>query len=144
MRLAHRIGRRGASLLFFATLDFVYSLSLFAPAPEHRRSSSLVFLSQIMPLWCWGTLWGVVGLVCLVGAFTTRDRWAFAAATSLKVLWGGIILLGWLLAGLERGWLSAAVWLVFAGFVYIVSGWAEPPIQAKAERGEVPWIPPSS
>ncbi len=125
--LARRIGRRGSCLLFFAVLDLFYALSLFQPVAEARRSASVLFIASILPLWAWGTLWLTVGILCIIGAFTRRDRWAFAAAVAIKTLWGGLTLLAWIAGFLERGWLSAVIWLAMAGWVLIISSWPEPP-----------------
>lgn len=120
-----RIGRRGAMLLFLACLDVIYATSLAHPPAESARNASLLYVSTIAPLWCWAALWGGVGVVCLVQAFVRHDQIAFTAAMGLKVLWGLTFLLGWLFVGLDRGWVSAVVWLAFAAEVYVVSGWPE-------------------
>jgi len=125
-RTKARIGHRGAVLLFFSFLDFVYALSLFSPPAEAKRSLALAYIGHVLPLSTWGFLWGGVGVVLLLGAFSHRDRWAFAAGVCLKVLWGGTYLMGWLLAGLDRGWLAAAIWLALAVMLYIISDWPEP------------------
>lgn len=127
--LLHRIGRRGAALLFFAMLDLIYGISLLFPPTEAKLSPTFLFIQRVAPLYAWASLWFGVGLVCLVGAFQFRDRWAFAAAMGLKTLWGVTFLLGWLLLDLERGYVSAIIWLAMAGWVYIISTWPEPPLR---------------
>ncbi len=127
-QLFQRIGRRGAALLFFALLDNVYAISLAFPPEEAKLSASFRFIQLVAPLSVWAVLWSVIGLVCLVGAFLFRDRWAFAAAMGLKTLWGVTFGLGWALLGLERGYVSAIIWLAMAGWVYIISTWPEPPL----------------
>src|SRR5688572_28895937 len=67
--LVYQIGRRGCALLFFAVLDLVYGYSLFFPAPEQRRSALIQYLSGIAPLWVFGALWSITGLICLFYAF---------------------------------------------------------------------------
>jgi hypothetical protein len=124
---APHIGRRGASLLFLALLDLVFGFSLAAPAPEALRSPTAVFISGVAPLWFWALLWTTVGLLCLVGAFIHRDRVAFAAAVSVKVLWGSLYLAGWATGGLDRGWAAAVIWLPMAAWIAIISGWPEKP-----------------
>ncbi len=139
MSIAQRVGRRGTALLFFALLDVVYAISLANPVEEVRRSKTLVFVQQIMPLYAWSMLWLVVGIVCAIGAFMQKDRWAFTAAMFLKVLWGTVFLLGWALYGLERGYVSAVIWLVFAGWIYVISTWPEPSVPARKpghDRGD--------
>lgn len=128
-KLLQRIGRRGAALLFFAMLDIVYAVSLAFPPEEAKLSATFKFIKNVAPLAVWATLWCAIGLVCLVGAFQYRDRWAFTAAMGLKTLWGVTFLLGWILMGLERGYVSAIIWLAMAGWVYIISTWPEPPLR---------------
>lgn len=123
-----RVGRRGTTLLFLAVLDFLFAGSLFRPPAGSAQSPTLRYIADLAPLPCWGALWAAVGVACLVGAFLRVDRWAYAAAMALKVLWGTTYLLGWALFGLDRGWVSAVIWLAFAAFVYVVSTWPEPPI----------------
>lgn len=144
--LARRVGRRGTTLLFLSLLDFVIAASLIHPQAEAARTASTRFVADIAPLWTWGLLWAAVGAACAVGAFRLHDRWAFAAAMALKVLWGGVYVFGWAIAGLDRGWLGGVVWWAFAAFVYVVSGWAEATPAAvntntdhdDADDGEVP------
>lgn len=126
-RLARRVGRRGTALLFFALLDLVFGASLIVPSASASRSPSLLYVAHIAPLPVWGLLWSGVGLVCLVQAFMTRDRVAFAAAMGIKTLWGVTQLAGWLMVGLERGYAGAAIWLSMAGWLYVISTWPEPP-----------------
>jgi hypothetical protein len=117
-----RIGRRGCALLFFALLDVVYATSLLsAPTTGPYR-----FLADILPLPAWAGLWAAVGLLCGVQAFMRSDRAAFAAASLIKVVWGIIQLLGWAIADLERGYVSAVIWLALAAFVHVIAGWPEP------------------
>ncbi|MFG3702373.1 hypothetical protein ACLMMQ_29985 [Bacillus mobilis] len=136
--LRRRVGHRGSALLFFAVLDLVYCSSLLFPSPQARRGVSLMFLSGLMPLWAWAAAWGGVGLLCLVQAFRPSDQAAFAAAIGLKVMWGGVTLGGWLVGGVDRGYVQAAVWLAFAGFVGIIASWPEPIDQ----KGRPTWTPP--
>lgn len=125
-RVARRIGRRGCALLFLALLDLVYCVSLLAPSRTLRVSPSFQFLGKVMPIGCWAALWGLAGVICLAFAFRRRDQPGFAAAIGLKVLWGTVYLGGWLFADLERGYVSAAIWLAFAAFVALLAGWPEP------------------
>lgn len=124
--LRDRVGRRGSALLFFALLDLVYGYSLALPSRQARQSSALAYLAHVAPLWVWAALWIIVGMLCLVGAFLRHDRWAFAAAMFIKVLVGITSLFGWWFGAIERGYVSAAIWLALAGWIYIISTWPEP------------------
>lgn len=135
--MAH-LGRRGLALLFFATLDLIYGYSLAFPDPGTRRSAQFVWLASIGPLWAWAALWVAVGIVCFVFAPRTHDRIGFACAIFLKVLWGLVCLGSWIFGDVERGYVSAAIWLAAAGFVGVISGWAEP-----SRRGPT-WTPQTS
>lgn len=115
-----RVGRRGAALLFFTLLDLVYCVGLLTtPRP---LTPFYAWMAEAMPLAAWAVCWGVVGLVCLVYAFRQHDTIAFMGAVALKVAWGMLALLGWLAGTVDRGWVSAVVWLGFAAFVFLIAG----------------------
>jgi hypothetical protein len=115
-----RIGRRGAALLFFVTLDSIYAIGLlFAPRP---LVPFYAWMNTVMPLPLWAAGWAVVGLVCLVYAFQAYDTPAFMAAVGLKVAWGILSLLGWINGAIDRGYVSAVIWLAFACFVFLIAG----------------------
>lgn len=122
-RACLRVGRRGTFLLFLALLDVVYGVSLCAHAA--RISPSYQFAAQIIPLHGWAWVWVTVGLVCAAYAPARDDQLAFGAAIALKVVWGGLGLLGWLMDDVPRGYVSAVIWLAFAGVVLLVAGWRE-------------------
>ncbi|MGW0587471.1 hypothetical protein [Streptosporangium sp. NPDC002607] len=125
--LRHRIGHRGAALCFFALVDLVFAVSLASAPAETRALPSYAFLATILPLRAWAALWAMVGLLCLVQTVMTEDRPAFIAASWLKVGWGCLYLTGFLLGEIPRGYVSAVIWLSFAGFVAVISSWPEPP-----------------
>ena len=125
--LRHRVGRRGACLLFFALLDAIYAASLTsAPA-----SDTYQFLDSLMPLTWWAGVWACVGGMCVIQAFQHTDRVAFAAASALKVVWGLAQLIGWAFGDIPRGYVAATIWLALAAFVQVIAGWQEP-----SRRGE--------
>lgn len=111
------VGLRGRSLLFFGCLDVVYAISLTAPDEATRHVALYVWLASIAPLWVWAISWGAVALICLWQAFCHRDRLGFAAATCLKVFWGLACLGAWLFGGVDRAYVSAAI---FLGLAYLV------------------------
>ncbi|NUP24003.1 MAG: hypothetical protein HOZ81_49710 [Streptomyces sp.] len=120
--LPQQVGRRGAALLFFALLDLAYAASLLgAPTNGPYR-----FLASMLPLPVWASLWAAVGLLCLTQAFMRTDRAAFTAAALIKVVWGVVQLLGSFIFHLDRGYVSALIWLAFAAFVVVIAGWPEP------------------
>jgi hypothetical protein len=132
--LAARIGRRGSALLFFAVLDLVWCYGLLTlPRP---LSPVYAWMQHILPLWAWAGCWGAVALICIVCAFLTRDTPAFVAAISIKVGWGLLSFFGWLSGAVDRGYVSAVIWLAFAAFVFLVAGGIPPPPPKKV----VVWI----
>lgn len=121
------VGRRGAVLGYLALVDLLFALALCEPGPVADQPSGIRFLASVLPLEAWSGLWLVVGVICLAGAFVHRlDRFAFAAATMIKTLWGGVYLLGWIAGEISRGWVNAVVWLGLAVLVMILAGWPEP------------------
>jgi hypothetical protein len=136
----HRLGRRGLSLLFFAILDAIYSISLVAPDEATRHVPLFQWLASIAPLWVWAVLWGATSLVLFWFAFQRRDQVGFSAAIFLKVTWGLVSLGGWIFGDVDRGYVSAAIWLFLAGFVGVLAGWEENPPRPKGAS----WTPQSS
>lgn len=129
--LLQRVGRRGAFLLFLALLDIVYAYSLAFPSVSVEGNPTYTFLATIVPLDVWAALWVSVGVICLVFAFREKDAPGFAAAMFLMVLWASILLLGWLFAGVERGYLSSAIWGSFAALLTLIASWPEPIVTEK-------------
>lgn len=119
-RTQPRLGRRGAALLFFVLLDSVYCYGLLTtPRP---LVPFYAWMDTVMPLAAFAAAWGAVGAVCLVYAFRTYDTPAFMAAVGLKVGWGVLSLLGWLAGQVDRGYVSATIWLAFAAFIFLIAG----------------------
>ncbi len=132
-RILARIGRRGAALLFFALLDFVYGFALLTAA---RPLTALhAWMDAIMPLTAWAACWWAVGLICLIFAFMTSDTAAFMAAVAIKVAWGMPALFGWMSGKVPLGYLAAVIWLAFAAFVYLIAGGIPP-----AQRSNRRWL----
>lgn len=121
-----RLGKRGRVLAFFGALDLIYAASLAQPDNLTRSAPMFRWLIEIAPLWTWSAAWGVVGAVCLWQAFCRRDRIGFSAAIAIKIVWGLVCLSAWLFGGVDRGYVSAAVWLGLAYFVGNIAGWPEP------------------
>lgn len=120
------LGKRGRVLLFFGLLDVIYAFSLAAPDHRTQASPMFVWLVGIAPLWVWSASWAVAGALCLWQSFCRRDTVGFVAAVTLKVVWGLVCVAGWLFADVERGYVSAVIWLGLAWFVATIAGWPEP------------------
>lgn len=124
--LGRRVGRRGAALLFFATLDLLYSWWLLDPLDSTVGAPGYRWLASVLPLQVWGGIWLLVGVLCLIGTFVHEDSVAWVAAMAIKVMWGSLWILGWWLADVPRGWAPAGFWLPLAALVALLASWAEP------------------
>jgi hypothetical protein len=126
--LRARIGRRGAGLLSFGFVDFVFGYSLIDPTARAVAAAqpSYKAMQEILPLAAWGWLWVAVGVVCVGHAFTTRDAGGFMAAIGIKIVWTLAIGASWIVYGAPRAWAGCALWLVVAGLVRLIAGWQEP------------------
>lgn len=134
-QLRAKVGRRGAALLFFTLLDFVYCYGLFtAPRP---LVPYYAWMNDLAPLGAWAACWGLVGMVCLAYAAQIYDTIAFMCAAGLKVGWGLLALLGWMAGSVDRGYVSAVIWLGFAAFVVLIAGGIPPPPRRQERRR--PW-----
>lgn len=120
-----RVGRRGAFLLFLTMLDGIYAFSLFFPGEGAIGSPAYRFLSAVAPLYVWGLVWLIVGVICGVYALKQNDALGYGAAMFLKVLWATIFLLGWLFGGVERGYLATVIWGAFAAVIGLISTWPD-------------------
>lgn len=114
------VGRRGAALLFFTVLDAVYCFALLDAA--RPLVPFYVWMNEFMPITAWACVWAGVGLVCLFFAFRAYDTPGFIAAVALKVTWGLMAFFGWASGVIDRGYVTAAVWLAFAAFVFLIAG----------------------
>lgn len=135
-RLRHRVGHRGATLLFFAFVYYVYAYSLFNPAPERRNGSLVVYLVSVAPLWIWGTLWLATAIIATISAFRTDDRLGFSACIALKAVWAMTLFFG-AFRGVQGAYLSVAIWVGAALLLFNANSWAEP-----ASGMPAPPIPP--
>lgn len=129
-RLVFRIGRRGAFLLFLSMVELTYAVSLLFPTDDSRQTVTFRYIVEVLPPWVWAVLWGGSGIVCLVFAFRKWDAPGYMAAMFLMTFWALIFLLGWMFAGVERGYLSAAIWGAFGAVTWLIGGWPEPAREA--------------
>lgn len=125
-RLRHKVGHRGATLLFFAFVDFCYASSLWAPTAERQRSSLVAYLISVAPLRLWAMLWLIAGLVATVTAFRTEDRLGFTTCIALKTIWA-VTLIFAALKGVDGAYVSVAIWVGAALFLFNAAAWPEPP-----------------
>ena len=134
--LRRRVGRRGACLLAFAFIDFVLAWSLIDPETKAQTAALPTYRAHlaIAPLDVWAVAWLIVALSCAIHAFRSRDQIGFALAIGIKLVWAAAFAASWLIYGVPRAWLGAALWLVVGCLVMVISGWVEPPRQLAAIR----------
>lgn len=125
-RIRRRVGVRGEFLLALALIDLVQCYRLTLPSEETLASATTQFLGSLLPLQAWGAIWGAVGVLCLVQAFQATDRFAFAAASMLKVAFALAHVAAWA-SGVPQAWWSVAIWLVFARVVHVMAKVPERP-----------------
>lgn len=114
------IGRRGASLLFVAFIGIVLALSLLAPSPAQVST-----LGQVVPLKLWAVAWSVTAALCVFQAFRRNDRLAFAVAVAMFTSWAMQYIVAWVSGVTERGYLAAAVYIAFGGWLAVIATWPE-------------------
>lgn len=126
-RLRLHLGRRGAFLLFLTELDAIIGTSLRLPLPFGLRPEQVYGLfATVAPITVWSDAFFTVGLICALAALWHPARpFAFPLAAAIKTLWGLLYIIAWIAGDMGRGYLSAAIWLTFAGVVLIVSSWPE-------------------
>ena len=133
-----RVGRRGAVLLILAAVDVGVGLSFVYPTAETVASQSWVWRETFAPSAAWGLLWIAVGCCCFVAAFLHNDLVGFVAAVTLKVLWSGLELTGWLAGQITQGYRPALIWAGYALLIFAVAGLYEPTRAQPPDRGGRP------
>jgi hypothetical protein len=128
-RLARKVGRRGAFLLFLTLLDVTLAYSLRRPLPFGLSSAAFYkpFI-DVMPLEVWSWWWLGTGVLVAVAAFVPRIRpVVFGFAAFIKMVWGAGYFAGWLhhYPAYSRGYQTAVIFGGFAMIVLLVSGWRE-------------------
>jgi fatty acid desaturase len=121
-----KLGYRGSFLLTLAVLDLLYGWSLINPSPEQLRSSAYEFRSHLLPTEAFGMVWIVVGIVLAMQAWIQKDRVGFTLAIAIKMVWAFIAFASFATGKVDQGWVSCAIWLIFAAMTIVVSGWPEP------------------
>jgi hypothetical protein len=135
-RLKRRLGRRGAILTCYGLVWVLYGYGqLVIPQTDQRGLKTLL---GWMPLSAWAWCWIAAGLVALVCAWAPpgRDTAAFFVLPLPAAAWMATYFAAWLIDGLSRAWVAAAVWAVITAPVLVVAGWPEPP---RAKRAEPPY-----
>ncbi len=128
-QFGHRVGRRGAYLMFLAALDIVTGFALLARLPPGLTQAILYEpFERIMPLKVWAAWWVAAGVLAGVASLLHPARpLAFGVAACLKVGWALGYFIGWVeqLPFFVRGYQTSILWLGFASITLIISGWRE-------------------
>ena len=118
-------GRRGAFQLVYAAVYAFIGLSFVLAPQALSRSTSLRWLDDLGALQAFGALWLLASGAAVMGAFLPRPRdwFSFVALTFAPAVWGGLFLIGVVIAGAPPvGLVSTAVYWLFAASPMIVSG----------------------
>lgn len=126
-RLGYQVGRRGAILLILSVIDVSYGASLISPPADSLTTAAIQWRQHYAPMFVWGVCWLVIGMVLIVSAFRRADAVGYSAAIGWKIVWALTTLASWIFGNVERGWVAAIIWGTFAGMVWVISGWPEPP-----------------
>jgi len=118
----YRVGRRGAFMAFLAILDCAYGWALHLQTVIAVKALTPDLL---LPLTLWSWLWVGMGVVCLSGVFTRRDRVPYALSSAFQATWAAVYANAWLAHGLTSGWISAVVWLSFAVTILLIGSWPD-------------------
>jgi len=121
-RFWYRIGRRGCVLLFLGLLDALFGYS-FLVSPM----LSSIKIDYLLPYVVWGWIWVIAGVACLAFCPARVDRVAFALEAAVMSAWGLVSGYIWATQHAPRLWVSAVIWLAFAGLILIISSWPESP-----------------
>ena len=126
-----KLGHRGMFLLLLGVVEITYGGGLLAaartpPARLHWWPGSTGELGGL-PLNLWGTVWVLIGTLCLLTAWTAADRIGYAAAVLLNCGWSAFAVQRWLTTSEAGAWSPAAIYTGIAVGVFLVSGWPEPP-----------------
>lgn len=133
--VAHRLGRRGATLLTLGTVWVVIGISIVtAPPPD------VTHLHDMLPIPLRVVLWVGPGLVAAASAAKPRgadDTVAFTALVLAPLVRSGSYAWSWVVhqlnvafdlgweGGDPRGWSYATVWVLVVALIRITAGWEE-------------------
>lgn len=136
--LGKRLGRRGATLLTLAIIDFIYGWFFIDPQIHGMLQVAPLYrgLRDFASLYFWAGAWWLTGLLCLIFAFRQKDAPGFVAAIIMKIAWVAGLASAWIIWDVKYAWAQAALWATLCGWVTITAGWPEPPPPLKLTEGE--------
>lgn len=127
-RVARRVGHRGALLILLGTIALLYGVSLVTTPPV-PNPPGLRLLLGVMGLHGWGATLAAAGAIAVLCAPLPpgRDWPGFAVLVLVWMPWSLSFLVSWWPAHENpRGWVSAIVFIAFAGVPAVGATWEEP------------------
>lgn len=127
-RAARKVGHRGALLILLGTIALLYGVSLIT-TPPIPNPPGLHLLLGVMSLHGWGGTLAVAGAIAILCAPLKQGRdWpGFAALVLVWLPWASSFFVSWWPEGSNpRGWVSAVVFVAFAGVPAVGATWDEP------------------
>lgn len=120
-------GSRGAALLVAGAYCFARGVA-YLPIVGNVPTSlpaGLELISAVISIEVWAGIWMIVGIGCVLRAFSKADAVAWGLLTAIMTAWGAAYGLGWLIAiaGGEpsREWLNMSTYLGPAIIIAILS-----------------------
>ncbi|MDQ1174157.1 hypothetical protein QE430_002464 [Microbacterium testaceum] len=127
MRIPRLNGSRGAALLVAGAYCFARGVA-YLPIVGNVPTSlpaGLELISAVISIEVWAGIWMIVGIGCVLRAFSTADAIAWGLLTAIMTAWGAAYGLGWLIAVAggqpSREWLNMSTYLGPAIIIAILS-----------------------
>lgn len=121
------LGKRGAACLWFGFIFVVIGISYLLGVTTTSLQLNLTVLTGIFDIHIWGVIWTLGGLGFLVAALWKRlQLLAFMIGIAISLSWSVGIFLQTVFAESQRGFVSVAIYMLFAALIYLISTWAEP------------------
>lgn len=128
MKRIMEVGYRGRALLILGVLDLVYAIGLAMVTFGIGGTRATDFISRAMPPGTLAAMWLIVSILCFVYAFRTWDSIAWSATVFIKVFWGVLSGVGWIVGEIPRGYIVVVIWWAFASLIWLISRWPEPTV----------------
>lgn len=115
----HKIGYRGAFLLFLVFLDLLYGWAMV----DNQLSDHPI---TVLTWHEWGIAWIAVGLFLLTGVFSKVDRAQYTAAIAFKAFWVAALIQDEMINHVKGGGIDAIIWAGVVAVIFLISSWPEP------------------
>lgn len=136
-------GRRGSFLLFGGLAYLFVGISQVSMISADRESA-FSWLPDFMTPHNLGWLWIAAGLVVAIvplfsRRFVKQEPLAFALLALCPGMWVGVYAGAFLTGAHPGGWVTAVIYALMAGWVWVASDWENPatPITVEVTTGEV-------